>query len=228
MVDRCPLPELLPELAELPATDPRRRHLDACPACQARLADYRDFMAGAAPCPPRELKPALAALDAGLRAAIAESEGAAARPRVRRLSLEHPAARLGLALAAVLLLLVALNALPRGTREREIRLRVDEELLDAGQGLRLRPARLLADGGLALAWEPVAGADAYSVRLLAPDLSLLAERSSGGATELRLEARELRALLAGARILVWQVQARAGGDPLVQSSPATFALPAAP
>lgn len=229
MVDRCPSPDLLPELAELPESDPRRRHLERCPACQARLADYRDFMAGGTPCPPQELKRALGALDAGLRAAIAESAPPEARPARAGLRwLEHPALRLGLALAAILLLLVALNALPRGGREREIRLRVDDELPQSGHGLRLLAPRVLAGGGLLLRWEPVAGADAYRVRLLAADLSPLTERESGAATELRLAAAELRALLGEARVLVWQVEARADGDLLTQSAPATVALPAAP
>lgn len=229
MVDRCPSPELLPELAELPESDPRRRHLESCPACQARLADYRDFMAGGAPCPPQELRKALGALDAGLRAAIAESAPPEARrDRAGLRRLEHPALRVGLALAAILLLLVALNALPRGAHKREIRLRVDDELPQTGHGLRLLAPELPAGGGLLLRWSPVAGADGYRVRLLAADLSPLAEHDRGAATELRLLPAELRALLGDARVLVWQVEARAGGDPLAQSAPATVALPAAP
>jgi len=66
------------------------------------------------------------------------------------------------------------------------------------------------------------------VRLLAADLSPLAERDCGAATTLRLEAAELAALLSDARVLVWQVEARADGDPLALSAPATIALPAAP
>ena len=42
--ERCPAVETLAELAALPPGDPRRRHLDTCPRCQARLATYEEFL----------------------------------------------------------------------------------------------------------------------------------------------------------------------------------------
>jgi hypothetical protein len=254
VVDRCPPVETLPEIAVLPLdgekVDPRRRHLASCPRCQARLADYRDFMAGGTPCPPRELHAAMASLDAALRAAGdrdaalgAAGDGAAggraaaprpAGPRARVLSpvfghplAGHPLARVGFALAALFLLLVALDALPERPRQREIRLRAGEGRPSAA-ALVLEAPRLLADGSLEFAWQALPGADDYRLRLLAPDLALLAERPCGGATLLRLAASELDALHVGGGVLVWQVEARAGGDPLALSPPATFSLPDRP
>jgi len=239
VVDRCPPAESLPDIALLPLgdeqEDSRRRHLERCPRCQARLADYRDFMAGTAPCPPRDLQAALATLDADLREAVAGEAVAAeatrpdrARPRVRSLhpGFAHPLARTAFALAALFLILVALDALPDRPQRREIRLRAGEDRPAAGTALGLEAPRPLSDGGLELSWRALPGADAYRLRLLAPDLGLLAERDCGSATWIRLTAAELAEARAAGAILVWQVEARAGGDPLAVSPPATFALPA--
>ncbi len=234
MVDRCPPVETLAEIALLPLdgeeVDPRRRHVAGCPRCQARLADYRDFMAGGTACPPRELNAAMAALDAALRTAgdgAAANRAAGERARVLRPVFGQPLVRVALALAALFLLLVALDALPERPRQREIRLRAGEGR-PAAAALVLEAPRLLADGSLEFAWQPLPGADDYRLRLLARDLALLAERPCGGATRLRLAASELAALEAAGGVLVWQVEARAGGDPLALSPPATFPLPDRP
>jgi hypothetical protein len=249
VIDRCPPVETLPEIAILPLdgekVDPRRRHLEHCPRCQARLADYRDFMAGGTPCPPRELHAAMAALDATLRTAGgrdaalgAAGDGAAGdraaahragdpRARVLHPVFGHPLARVGFALAALFLLLVALDALPERPRQREIRLRAGEGRPSAA-ALVLEAPRLLADGSLELAWQALPGADDYRLRLLRPDLSLLAERPCGEATHVRLAGSEFAALRTAGGVLVWQVEAWAGGDPLAISPPATFPLPDRP
>ena len=236
MVDRCPPAELLPDIALLPldgdAEDPQRRHLAGCPRCQARLADHRDFMAGAVPAPPREVAAAMAALDAGLRAAIAGEAGPPAlaerRTRILRPAFAHPLARAAFAVAALFLLLVALDALPERPQRREIRLRAAQVRPAPGRRLVLDAPRFLPDGALELAWQALPGADEYRLRLLAPDLALLAERAVGSATHLRLAAAELAELRAAGAILVWQVEAQADGDPLAISTPAAIPLPARP
>ncbi len=236
VVDRCPPADLLPDIALLPlggdAEDPQRRHLDGCPRCQARLADYRDFMAAAMPVPPREVAAAMAALDAGLRSANAGEASLPApaerRGRILHPSFAHPLARVAFALAALFLLLVALDALPERPQRREIRLRAEQVPPAPGSGLVLDAPRFLPDGALELSWQALPGADEYRLRLLAVDLALLAERGVGTATQLHLAATELAALRAAGAILVWQVEARAGGDPLAISTPAAIPLPARP
>lgn len=218
MADTCPPVDVLVDLLDLPADDRRRRHLDTCPRCRARLLDYEDFVAGGEPLSDSELAQALVRLDASLREAAGDPGPTPALPRRE--------ARAGLALAALLLLAVAVAPLLRDAFDRgasgELRLR--------GQGapsaLELQPARWTADGALVLSWAPLSGADAYAVRLLGAGLNPLDTREVGAETSLTLDAEALRALLPeGGDYLVWQVEAFAGGDPLATSPPASLALP---
>ena len=231
MSESCPSLELLLEIAEQRGDDradePRRRHLERCPRCQARLADYRDFLAGGAPCPPAELKAAMAGLDRSLRETVHGPAAEQRRPRASILRLDHPLLRGALAVAALFLLLISLDVLPRKPLDRTIRLRAGSGL-PAPAAIQANPPHPTPDGGLEFSWQPVAGADDYEMRLLAPDLTVLDRRSSAGAARMRLEAAELSKLYGEGQVLVWQVEARAGTDPLVASAPMIFALPDRP
>ncbi|MCB9513646.1 MAG: hypothetical protein H6694_04950 [Candidatus Latescibacteria bacterium] len=83
MADSCPTVEVLADLAALPADDPRRRHVQDCPRCRARLLDYQDFLAGGAPVSAASLEDALDRLDAALRDATADP-GPAPRSRAAK------------------------------------------------------------------------------------------------------------------------------------------------
>lgn len=225
MAESCPTVEVLADLAALPADDPRRRHVQDCPRCRARLLDYQDFLAGGAPVSAASLEDALDRLDAALRDATADPGPAPALPRREALPL-RPVWRATLALAAVLLLAVAVTPLLRDALDRggprELRLRGQTPTV----ALALQPARWTADGALVLGWSPVPGADAYTVHLLDAALNPLGARDAGAGTQLTLDAAALRALLPdGGDFMVWQVEALSGGDPLAMSPPESLVLP---
>lgn len=220
MTDKCPSIEILTEVAGLPPGDPRRAHLDDCPRCQARAADYLDFMAGGTAVPPDRLDAAMGSLKAALDAEI--HPNVTALPP-RRPFLARPVVRGVLALAALLLIVIALSDLWERPRRDEIRLRAPEDE-HAAAGLTLNPAEFLATGGVRLSWTAHPAADDYELLLLAPDLTLLETLTTAGETEMLVEAQVLERLLDSGRLFVWRVRALAGGDPLTESQPESCLL----
>ncbi len=222
MNEQCPPVEALIDIYELPIGDPGRVHLETCPRCLARLADYHDFMTEGAEVPAGQLEAAMSDLESALAVEIypnVEPFRAAPRPLIAR-----PAVRGALALAALLLIIVALNGLwPRPREADEIRLRTPETE-SLGAVIELLSPEQLAGGGLALSWSAMPGADDYELLLMAPDLSLLATLSSGGQTHLNLDAERLNAWLAGGQVFAWRVRALSGGDPIGESPPSSFRL----
>lgn len=226
MTDSCPAIERLVEIAELPPGDPRRRHLEDCPRCQARLADYGDFMAGAAEVPAEHFDDAMAHLERALAEEI-HPDVKPFRPAPGRPFLNRPAVRGALALAAVLLLAISLNGLWTRPDPPDIRLRAPE---GAGPGRTFEPgsARRLPGGDLSLSWQSYPGAEDYVVRILGADLSPRAELPAGADTSLRLAATRLRELLGDETLFAWQVLARSGGDTLARTAVVAQELAAAP
>lgn len=221
MTDTCPAIEILATLAELPLGDPDRVHLDGCPRCQARLADYRDFMDGGVEVPGELLADALEQIDRRLGEEI-HPDVLPFRPRSRARILSRPLVRAAMAVAALLLFAVALNGLrdrPEGEKRGEIRLRDTNEASNADL-LSTEDARLLADGAIEFSWSAHPGADAYLLRILGADLVLVEQIPTGDATSLRLEADRLAGLLDGDRLFAWQVTALFGDDPIAHSRPA--------
>jgi hypothetical protein len=221
MTDQCPAIEVLIDIDELPIGDPGRAHLDDCPRCQARLADYRDFMDGGAEVPADELETAMNRLEAALAVEIhpdVKPFRAASRPLLMR-----PAVRGALALAALLLIVIAVNGLWQRPRNEKIRLRAPETE-SVGAVLELLPPERLATGGLKLSWSTFPDADDYELLLMAPDLSVLTTLTSDGQTQVTLTTDRLEALFADERIFAWRVRALAGGDPIGDSEPASCRL----
>ena len=63
MTDGCFQLDELDSLIDLDPEDPRRRHLESCPLCRARLAAYRAFIAEGPPQPGSEPERADAELE---------------------------------------------------------------------------------------------------------------------------------------------------------------------
>ncbi len=225
MSDQCPTLEALIDIDQLPMGDPGRAHLDNCPRCLARLADYRDFIDGGAEVPAGELETAMSSLEAALAVEIhpdVKPFQAASRPLLTR-----PVVRGALALAALLLVIVALNGLWQRPSTEKIRLRAPDTVAD-GNVIKLLPIVHSEAGGIELSWTAVPDADDYELLLMAPDLNVIATLKSEGRTNLSLDADRLEALLGDKRVLAWRVRALSGGDPISESTSSSCSLSSRP
>lgn len=172
----------IPNLADLPAGDPRRRHLDACPRCRGLAEAHGLFMEPGAT---TDLE-GLADADVELQRRLTEALAARSTARAR-----SPRRRLWLALAAVL----ALCAVGLTTTE-VLRLRngapprVGERLRGDTEATGL--AASTQNGTLHLAWTGAPAADAYVYVLFGADLVEIA-RHAGPEPTLALATVDLPA-----------------------------------
>ena len=223
----CPRIEDLAGIAELGPGDPRRRHLDGCPRCQARLAGYQEFMRGAGECDQDQLDAAVDLLGAKLDREILGRHEDAAPERGRSIfSFQSPYVRGALALAACVLLFFALFGL-RDRTERDgrapgdILLRSGETTPPEGSILLDEP-RYPADGGVELSWRPLPDADMYVVKILNAELDQVADVPAGSAGSLVLESARLHELVSGAGAYAWIVIALSEGEEIARSRASSF------
>ncbi len=217
MAGQCIKREELGQLLEAGPADPRYRHVTGCPRCRAELAMYRSFLAG---------NPELA--DATREGRLAErmhrlildsaatgGSSSAPEPAGRRFLRFGPRQSLW-ALAAVLVLIVAINRLPSLTGEPVIRLRSSAP----AAGAALAPVVKAAGetGDLLLAWTLQPGADSYRIEILGSDLSVLRRESVTGTESFPVSARMLDELSSRSPALLWRVTALAEGRVLAVSS----------
>ncbi len=215
MTDHCPTLDILIDIDQLPKGNPGRAHLDDCPRCLSRLADYRDFINGGVEVPAGELNSAMRGLEAAL--AVEIHPDVKPFPVASRPILMRPVVRGALALAAILLVIVALNGLWQQPTTEKIRLRApDPETV--GMVLELFPVEHSGTGGIELSWTAFPDADDYELLLMAPDLSLITTLNSDGRTSLSLDADRMEALLGNKQVLAWRVRALSGGDPIGESA----------
>jgi len=226
----CPSDHELADLADAPATDPRRAHVDACPRCRARLADFAAFVRDERDTAPAELAAAertlaaavaarLDAMGAGTTPASAQPQPPAvtplpARPR-RRVAWTAWAAAAAFAVSAGWLV-VRHNGpvLERGTRATApARDRV----------VLLAPLR--GDGAVTLRWQDVPGADRYVVRFVGADLVEVARSPGLDRASYVLERAALPTGLARGTSVLWQVVAFREGERVAASEPATLRVP---
>ncbi len=223
----CPPVEELALIHELAKNDPRREHLSACPRCRARLATYQEFLSTPPVATAAQRSDALARLDAALEREIF-GEGAdaeeAERPRPGRVvRLDVRVLRAAIAVAALLILLAALDSVRDRTSLQKIVLR--SEGGDArARGLVLATPQFAPDGALHLAWSVLEGADAYRVEILSAALDPLASFEAGGELSLALGPDRLQGILPGPGAYVWSVTALQNGDVLQRSLPGSFLL----
>lgn len=231
MTERCFAVEELAEVHELVAGDPRLQHLETCPRCRARLAEYRRFLApGPAPADAnlgdaeRRLADALER-EAGAR----PNAGATLRPATPgglRALFGAPAWRPALGVAAALLLVSVIYLAverPFGRGDRVI-LR-GESHPGAKDGFELALPRPGQAGTLDLRWTPVAGADAYEVRIFDAGLTAVARLTPVSGTSVTLRHADLPPGIESHTSLIWRVAALRAGDEIALSSVGTLQAP---
>jgi hypothetical protein len=200
----------------LPPDDPVRIHVDACPRCRSLAASYRSFME-AEPVTGADLEKARSMLDARIRADAARWKPAQAPARAFRWrSLLRPAPLL--AAAGVLLIAAALF----WTTSRPPETGSLRQSGATAQAFALHPAQLATDGSLELGWTPMAGADAYQVRLYGPDFSEIYRSANTTATSMTVNPDRFAAKLPPTLDLTWRVYALSRGDVIATSAPGSI------
>jgi hypothetical protein len=231
---------------DLDPADPRRGHLDRCPRCYARMAEYRDFVAAQPGAPGARLGEARerlgealereiagGAAERGTGRAVRAGGGDEPRPapwldRVTR-GLHLPRLRPELAMAAIAVVIVAGGAWLAFRGREGIPPPPGGEPTLRGEVVRgpltLEHPSVLADGALELAWTSMPGATRYQVRFVAPDLSDLATVEAGSDTRVILRRGSLPGGLASRALVTWQVVAMSGNDTLATSRATPVRLP---
>jgi len=210
-----------------PDGDPRRVHLDGCPRCRARLAQYRAFAH-----PPAEHQPDVDADAAVLAALEAEIPGA----RLRDVETPSPWTRwlypwrsprgwslIGAAAAAVAAIVV-INA--RDATPPPIVLRGD--VTDGGVTLVDDGVEILEDGDVRLRWHPVADADAYTVVLLGDDGGPALEVPAGDDTVVVVPRAALVTLGGAGTPVPWRIDAHHEDDVVARSTVGVVLIAGAP
>jgi hypothetical protein len=224
----CPTEAELAEALGLAADDPRHVHLDGCPRCRARLAEYRAFLAAPAGVPGDDATDAERRLLAFIVREIAPVASAAPpaipSPLARlRAWWGSPAAAPALALAAVAVVAggVALVALTRGPLGRSAPDVLRGESAEALAPLSTVPG---TDGALVLRWAALSGADAYELALHSGDLVEVARIGPLTGTSHALAPGALAGVARGDTLL-WRVRALAAGAALAESEVGTLIAP---
>ncbi|MFN8178065.1 MAG: hypothetical protein U0167_09055 [bacterium] len=226
----CPGLEDLEALLRLSSADPRRRHLDDCPRCRARVLTFLEFTEPPRDIPPHVLRDAESRLDAALKRELALEGGRresapAAFPRWLagwRLS------RGGLAWAAAAIAIGVVVVSLQGRRSRQeapflLRGSAEHAAPGAASPLTLRSAA--GPSGVQLSWSPVPGADAYEVRLYGPSLEEIARLHPVTEPRILLSHADLPPSAAAGAPALWKVVALHGGDSIAESAPSELRLP---
>jgi hypothetical protein len=221
MSTTCPPLESFAELLRLDAQDPRRRHLEQCPRCRARMMAFRSFM---------EMEPAPVGADredarrrlvAAIRRETLRSVGRAGPRRSiwqRRLPWPVWKPALGLVAAALLIVVLLRAAGDRGP-QAPLMLRGANPTEAVA---RVPAATWAADGSAVLRWPAVPAADGYRVLVFDQDLQEIARLDAAGDTSLVLSPARLAALAPSGAALFWRVAALRQGDQISLSPPATL------
>ncbi len=243
----CVRVEELGDLLELPADDPRRRHVEGCPRCRTLLASYARFLTPGTPPAGARLEQAEVRLTQVLRGALHGSSAAPAGPpaspdraparaqgrpgfweQLRELA-NAPALRP--AWAAVAILVVAsvafslLDIRGPGRREPVLRGGAPPARTQAVAKPGLLPVAPASGGALRLGWTRVPGAEDYEVRLYSADLAQLAALGPTADTTLVLRPQALPARPRPGETVLWRVYARRGGDEIAYSPVGMLRVP---
>jgi len=190
-------PERLDSWLALPAEDPRRQELEACPRCRVLLASYAEFLDG-----PKDRDPELLKfLNAPARKAV--------RPWRRW---QRPLA----AAAAVLIVAVGLSRWDFGEPPRP-------SIQRGGEASPSFAAEAVAEeDSLLFSWEPVAEADHYVLVIFNEDLSERMRFPAEAAMELTVEMAEIGQ---PGQAFAWRVLALADSDEIESSALSFMQLP---
>lgn len=222
VANRCPNVADLPGVAELPAGDPTRKHLEECPRCQSRLATYREFLGGKGDCDPGLLQKSVDQLGHDLDRRIFGNDQPSVQPvSAPFLRWRSPVVRGALAVAASLLLFFAVDGFLDDPGRYPPQLRSDQS-----GGLKENPlmavTNSLADGGIELSWQPLSEADSYLVEILDARFKPQVELPVSGQTNLTLPLTRLKEILPQPGPYAWVVIALKNGDEILRSEPAAF------
>lgn len=234
MKNACIQEEELPVVLALPESDARRRHLEGCARCRARLAAFNAFLEladAAEGARPDEADRVLASIldreifGAASRAAagrrLGGSSGAGFGAMIRLLW--RPALRPVWAVGILLLGIVGVREL-RQSGDEPIILREDRDA-PAASIVPGEPA-WTADGRLELRWGVLAGADRYLVLYYGVELDELGQIDAGATPRCLLPEAAVRQLREGTQ-LFYRIFALRGGDRIASSAMTPLRLPRA-
>jgi hypothetical protein len=228
MSDDCIEVERIPEVLELPADDPTRRHVEMCARCSVILASYQTFIkeemvAGADPDDAKVRLTAFLSSEIGApREAVDEVPGAkeplqrGLLPRFMKTLFMRPA------WVAALLIIIAAGILwwrPWTPDETVLR---GPSRRGVSQALTLSAPQRLSGGGIRLEWTPMAGADNYQVRIYDNNLNEIARLEPESGTSLIIDLSLLPVDTPDE--VIWRVVALEGGDEIGSSDPASLVL----
>lgn len=227
--DRCLAIEEILQCAARPAGDPRRRHVEECPRCWARLVAFREFEAAVAAPPEAKLEQARASIGAALAREIgapADASRVVEFPRGARRRGNGPKWwASAAALIAVAALALALSRGPlSGEKPAVLRGEVASGSMGAAGLTLLEPVRTEA-GAITLRWHAVPGAEHYRVTFLGADLAEIAALEPTSDTTFTLRRGALPAALASGATVRYEVAALASGSALATSGVGTVRLP---
>ena len=216
MTNECIPVDALGTLKNLPPDHPRRRHAESCPRCSSLAFAYSEFMRGEE-VDGADTRAAETSLSRFIAARIEAAPdepapviGAPRRGRGRWFDLS--VVRFAAAAAAIALIAVAvLRWQPWNAGEIIYR---GGTVQDIG-GLRCTAA---GDGIFELSWAVVPGSDSYRVTILAPDLTEIAQLTTGGELTARLDPRTYPGH-GDPSSWYWQVTALLEGDEVASSAP---------
>jgi len=204
---------------ELPADDPRRRHLEECPRCRNLARAYAAFIGAEAPAGarPEEARRHLGGVIRAEAAKDAERSHEARQPFRWMQGWWRPAGIV--AAAAAVVLVAAVVWMGRGPATPPL---LRSEGGTAG-ALVTEPAAI-ADGAVHLTWHPVAGADRYQVRIYDADLDEVYRSVPGPDTSVVIPRADIP-VPEGNPGMVWRVHAFHGDDPVAVSAPGAIPTP---
>lgn len=208
--------ERVAEIAELPAGDPVREHVESCPRCRNLLRSYLSFVA-AEPVEGFAVDGARRQLDALIDARV----GAGATPGPSRFSvfLHRMMRPAPLLTAAAVVVIAAVVIWQQQSRTPEgVNLREEP----AANHMTLAPAEVRPDGSIHLRWGVVPGADAYHVRVYGPGLTEVYRSGEVTESSLTIDRSDLPADLPPTLDLMWRVYALHAGDVLQTSAPGSI------
>ncbi|HEU4365603.1 MAG TPA: hypothetical protein VFT13_09090 [Candidatus Krumholzibacteria bacterium] len=213
MTTRCLTIEEIARLRTAGATDPGRRHVDACARCSALALAYAEFV-GAEPAEGADVGDAGRRLSAFIAEHIERGPIAAAasrRPPRRWFEFTSPGRMWTLVASAAVVAVLAVSVARREVAPDEMLLR------GTADGAQLAAYTVAANGSIPLIWAPIDGADSYRITILREDLSELARIGPVGENSLAF-APAAHSLAVGRYF--WEVTALAGGDPVAWAGPA--------
>jgi hypothetical protein len=218
MTDECFRLEELESLIDLDAQDPRRRHLEDCPLCRARLAAYKAFITEGPPQAGSKPERAEAELGSFMENMIRGSEARSdsrARLHARRFPKRVLIPGLAVAAAAAVILIIALSPFPGGDRQLPAPLRGSDSPSITGAGVSVRPVEQSGSSVL-FSWTARPDADRYEIQIFNARLEGVARFEAGGDTSLTVESGDLPG---PDEPFFWRIAAFRGGDEIAHSRP---------